>query len=342
MNIRYSNRSFLYAPYVVLLVLAIAAGLRWWSVSAAFEKRLDEANHGREIAPGVTLHFGAETISGFPFNIDAVLHDVTIKVGAPRGPFVWHSDHVALHALTYGRAHEIFEAAGRQSFSWTDTEGRTQHFDFIPGSLRASAIAVDSRLARFDLDIGAAGSPEFSAARVQLHVRQAPDRNALDVFISADEVHLSPALHCVLGTEVGRLTLKANFTHLPIFLPLLAGNEAWLSAAESWRRNGGVLVVDGFEVASDKLQLHAAGKLSLDSLRRIEGAMNLHVAGGEGIAVQNDVNNRFRSALFQLTKDASANDDKPVDLSLQFQGGDTRLRRSSGAPLSAGSVDPLY
>src|SRR5580658_878360 len=100
---RYSHRLFLYAPYLVLLVLVIAAGLRWWSVSNAFQKRLDEANRGREISPGVTLHFGSEEIGGFPCNIDAVLHNVTIKVGAPRGPLVWHTEHFAIHALTYGR-----------------------------------------------------------------------------------------------------------------------------------------------------------------------------------------------------------------------------------------------
>jgi hypothetical protein len=340
LRIRYSHRLFLYAPYLLLLVLAVAAGLRWWSVADALERRLNQANRGREIAPGVTLHFTSENIGGFPFNIDAIFENVTITVNGPRGPIVWHTEHFAMHALTYGREQEIFEAAGRQRLSWTDTEGSTRHFDFIPGSLRASAIAADGHLARFDLDIAAPGSQNFSAARAQLHVRAPSDRNVMDVYVSADVLRLSPALESVLGTDVQDFAVRGKFTQAAKFLPLLAANESWLPAVDSWRRSAGAFELEALEITSGRLQVHAVGKLTLDTSHRMQGSMNLNVA--DAIAAQNHVRNRFRATLAQLTKDVSSHPGAPLDFQVGIESGNVSLQKLRGTPQAAGSIDPLY
>src|SRR5215469_14760448 len=107
---RYSSRFFLYAPFVLLVALAAAAMVRWWFVAGVFENRLRQAN-GHEIVPGVTLRFASEQTSGFPFNLDTVMDRVAITVQSTRGPIIWRSEHFAIHALTYGRAQEIFEGA---------------------------------------------------------------------------------------------------------------------------------------------------------------------------------------------------------------------------------------
>ena len=117
---RYSNRLFLYAPFVVLLVLASAVMLRWREVAHEWETKLLAANGGREIAPGVTLHFASEEIEGFPFNLDAVLVHMVLAVQSTRGPLSLKSERFAIHALTYGQEQQIFEAAGTQTVSWTD------------------------------------------------------------------------------------------------------------------------------------------------------------------------------------------------------------------------------
>src|SRR5438477_11518857 len=165
----YSNRLFLYAPFVVLLVLAAAAMLRWRQVADQWETELPPANRGHEITPGVSLHFDSEAIGGFPFNLDVVLVHMVLAVQSTRGPISLESERFAIHALTYGRAQQIFEAAGTQTVSWTDAEGATHRFVFVPGSLRASAIERDGQLARFDLDLDEFGSRALAAARAQFH-----------------------------------------------------------------------------------------------------------------------------------------------------------------------------
>lgn len=342
MNIRYSHRLFLYAPYIVLLALAMAASLRWWVVSSDFQDWLSIANRGREIAPGVTLHYASEKLSGFPFNVDAVLQDVTVKVAAPRGPFLWRTEHFAIHKLTYGRVHEIFEAAGRQSLFWTDANGGSHRFDFVPGLLRASAISAGGRLARFDLDIGALGSPVFSAARLQLHVRQVPDRNEIGVFASADTLHLSPALQSVLGTDVGRLTLAGQFTQRAKLLSLLAGDEAWPTAAENWRQDAGMFAINALAITSGKLQARAVGTLALDPAHRMRGDLNLSVTDANTIAVQNHVRNRFTATLVRLTKDAPAHSDKRLEVNVAIDAGKVSVRPLRGTWQSAGLIDRVY
>ena len=118
-----------------------------------------------------------------------------LETANANGPLIWRSEHFAAHALTYGRAQTIFEAAGKQTLQWSDDEGRRHGLEFAVGALRASAIKDGATLTRFDLDLQDFGSAAFIAGRLQFHLRRDPSADALDVAIKADGVHLSKALH---------------------------------------------------------------------------------------------------------------------------------------------------
>ncbi len=137
---KYSSRFWLYAPLALFLALAAWAMSHWWVLAGALDNKL-KAMNGHQAIPGVTLSWASQTISGFPFRIDVVFSDLLVRAEGPRGPLVWHSDHFALHALTYGRAQDIFEAAGHQTLAWTDADGVRHQLNFLPASLRASSIA---------------------------------------------------------------------------------------------------------------------------------------------------------------------------------------------------------
>src|SRR6185312_2746184 len=107
----YSSRFWLYAPLALFLALALWAMGHWWSVAHALDRKLIAMN-GHQAIPGVTLSWKSHTISGFPFRMDVVFDDFKMRAEAPRGAIIWHSDHFASHALTYGRTQDIFEAAG--------------------------------------------------------------------------------------------------------------------------------------------------------------------------------------------------------------------------------------
>ena len=272
----YSSRFFLYAPFALLLLIAAVVGVRWWFVAGALEKRIDAMN-GHEAAPDVTVRFASRTIGGFPFRLDVEFKDLDIAVETGHGPAHWRAEHFALHALTYGRDEAIFEAAGRQSLDWTDTEGRAQSLPFEAGSLHASAIRHDGALTRFDLDLIGFGSPALTAGRVQFHVRKADDR--LDLFASGSDVHLSPRLRGAFGDEAKLVALQGSIAPAHAFDALRAGRGGWREAVEAWRKSFGTLRADPFEIDWGAPDMIGHGEVRLDGLRRPEGILDFKITG---------------------------------------------------------------
>lgn len=339
---RYSNRFFLYAPFVVLAGLAIVATLRWWSVADDLENRLGQANKGREIAPGVTLHFRAARIGGFPFNLDAVLDNLTVSIEATRGPFVWRAEHFALHALTYGPTQEIFEAAGMQKLSWTGAQGGARRFAFVPGSLRASAIAADGTLVRFDLDLNGIGASELWGKRLQLHLRRDSTRNAIQVLLSADELHLARPLQRGFGALIGHLLIAGRAVSEARLLPLLSGSADWRSAAEAWRLGGGSFVLDRFDLAAGIIGARGRGKLALDAHHRPEGTLELTVADPEALSPRDGTGAAFASALLRLSKGGAPR--VPLHVLARLGGGRANVSATTSPAFTcaAGSLEALY
>jgi hypothetical protein len=240
---KYSSRFWLYGPLVLFFALAAWAMGHWWIRASELDKTL-KAMNGHQAIPGVVVSWANHTISGFPFQLDVVFNDFLVRAEAPRGSVVWHSERFALHALTYGRTHDIFEAAGAQALAWTDADGIRHRLSFIPATLRASAIADTRGLSRFDLDMVDAGGKDsdgkpFTAARVQLHIRRDPKGDALDLALSAEQVKdaASP-----FGDHIQNLALYSRITQGSAFGRLLAGRSGWMDALMAWRHRKGAIV----------------------------------------------------------------------------------------------------
>lgn len=177
---KYSSRFFLYAPILLFLALAAFVMVHWWNVAGVFDKKL-AAMKGREVVPGVTLDWSKATISGFPFRLDATFDGLVVKGAGAHGPFAWNAEHFALHALTYGAEKDVFEAGGKQRLAWTDASAVAHTLDFIPGSLRASAVRDARGLVRFDVDIIELAGTPVSIGRAQFHMRRDPDGKSIDL-----------------------------------------------------------------------------------------------------------------------------------------------------------------
>jgi hypothetical protein len=337
---RYSNRLFLYAPLFVLLALAIIAALRWQAVAGGLETWLRQHN-GREIAPGVTLHFASESVSGFPFNVDAVLHDVTFEVKATRTSAAWHADAFAIHELTFGRAQLIYEAAGSQNISWNDAQGGAHHLSFVPGSLQASAILSRGRLVRFDLDLNGIGSREITGARLQLHFRKAPDRDAIDIVASADQIHLDPSVQAGFGANIRHAAIVGCFVPAKPFGALFDGQLPWDRAMDAWRRDGGAFQIANFDMNGDSVQLHASGKLGLEDDHRPRGMLAVDLNGSVAAPTAGTAGDRLARAIARLTKvtKGTAN-----SLSISIVSGDVNVRLTKAQQIAAdaGKVGPVY
>lgn len=323
----YSHRFFLYAPLGVLLLLGAWAGLRWWQVAGALEAQL-HAMQTHDAMPGVTVRYRTLEIGGFPFNVDAVLGDFRVAVATAQGPVIWQAEHVALHALTYGRDETIFEAAGRQSLSW----GKDRRLAFEAGSLHASAIRDIGGLTRFDLDLVAFGSARFTAARLQLHLRRAGD--AFDAAASGDDVRLRrPG---AFGDHLKTVMLQGSVSAPRAFDGLRAGRADWRAALEAWRKAQGVLRVEPLQVMSDTLDMMGHGAMRLDEAHRLAGLIDFKIAGLPDWLARN-YHGAFADALRSRAAAAGTNDAGKMGVVLGAQDGIAYL---GDTPL--GMVEPLY
>jgi hypothetical protein len=234
---RYSSRFFLYAPFLALLVLAALAGVHWWQVASALDARL-KAMKGHEAVPGVTLDWSAMTISGFPFRLDVTFDGLAVKGAGAHGPFAWTTEKFAVHALTYGAQKDVFEAAGTQHLAWSDAEGVAHTLDFLPGTLRASAIRDDRGLVRFDVDIVQLRAKQISLGRAQFHMRRDPDGKSIDLMAEGDAVKGFG----LLGSA-RLLRLYQSVSHAEIFAALLHGEKSAPESHALWLLAGGTAKV---------------------------------------------------------------------------------------------------
>ena len=223
----YSSRFWLYAPVCTFLALAAIAGVHWWIVADAFNKKL-AALKGHQAVPGVMLDWDTVSTGGFPFRLDADFTKFRITGAGAHGPFSWSTEEFALHALTYGRAKTVYEAAGQQQVSWTDDAGAVHEASFLPGALRASSVRDDRGLARADLEIIGLAGKDFAIGRFQLHMRRDPDGADLDLMLKAESA----------GTRK-LVQVYATLSHANTLTSLLQGEKSWPEADANWRAQGG-------------------------------------------------------------------------------------------------------
>jgi hypothetical protein len=199
--------------------------------AGAFQKKL-AALKGRPAIPGITLDWSTVQVSGFPFRVDADFTNFNVKGAGAHGPFSWTSERFALHALTYGRSQDVYEAAGRQRVNWTGADGGTRAASFLPASMHASSILDAQGLRRFDLDILDLGSQDFTIGRFQFHMRRNPDGSDLDLMLRADALRTR-------DMKPGTLQVYAVLSQARQLNPLLRGEISWPQATAIWQTEGG-------------------------------------------------------------------------------------------------------
>ncbi len=240
----YSSRFWLYAPITLFLAFAVAVGVYWHFAAQAFEKKL-AALKGHEVVPGITLDWTGVTVGGFPFRLDADFTGFSVKGAGARGPFLWTADRFAFHTLSYIRTKTVYEASGPQHLEWVAADG-AHVADFLPASLHAGSAVDGKGLARFDVEVVDAGSKNFTAAKLELHLRRAPG-NTVEVVLKGDRVAGTPQIQAyVTLTKAGEL------------MPLLAGIAPWPDAVRAWHGHGGeVQLTNGVEPGRAALALTA-------------------------------------------------------------------------------------
>jgi hypothetical protein len=257
-----------------ILMLGVVA---YWFVASHEVSRKLEALNGHEIAPGITMGFAHKTMAGFPFRVDGELDGFRVTIATSHGPAVWTAEKFAFHSLTYGRTQYVFEAAGKQTITWHKDSGALRTYQFLPGLLRGSMSAGKGELSRFDLEVIDVDSPDLSAAQVQLHLRKDPKIDGLDLYLSADGVHMGTALQPAFGPDLKLLRVDAMILPGSSFDAVLSGKGDWRAAAEGWRKRDGGVLVRSIAMNWGPLDITGKGALTVDEIHRPMGGLHFKI-----------------------------------------------------------------
>jgi hypothetical protein len=287
--ISYSHRIFIYGPVAALVLLVVGYSIYWQASAKALAAELDHAN-GKEVMPGITFAFAEKEIGGFPFRLDAVLSGVTFAHHSPDGETAWRSEKLALHMLSYGPNHFLFEATGLQTFDWPGASAKSNVYYVTPETARASAILRDGKLARFDLDLvdveaqdadpKAVSGRNLSAGRAQFHLR-ANDDNTIDVAVKIEDTHIGPGYQPVYGSDVALLMLIGSLSRSETLDRLRGGKDSFANAAENWRVADGTLTVTGLTAQWGDAEADGKATLGFDPDHRLSGTIESLISGGK-------------------------------------------------------------
>jgi hypothetical protein len=317
----------MYGPVAALALLVAGYSVYWQASAKALAAELDQAN-GKEVMPGITFAFAEKEVGGFPFRLDAVLDGVTFVHHGSDGETAWRTEKLALHMLSYGANHFLFEATGLQTFDWPGADGKPRVLYLTPGAARASAILRDGKLSRFDLDLmelqakdadpQAVPGRDFSADRAQFHLRSNAD-NTLDAAVRLEGGHIGPGYEPALGPDLPLFTFEGSLSHSETLDALRAGADSFANAAENWRAAKGALDIS--EITLDWGDLYADGKitLALDSDHRLAGSAEGFITDGKALVTAKAI-----SVLAGTSEDAQGRTPATVVL----QNGEMRLGKT--------------
>ncbi len=306
---RRRSRFWLYAPYVALLVLAVAWSVGWVLIRARAVSEID-GFLAREAAAGRTWDCPGRSVTGYPFRIEVrcealrlARSDLTLALGP-----------VVAVAQVYQPGHVIVEAKGplrlKEGGTTLDADWRGLEASVhaaLAGFQRLSLVVEGPKGTLEGVLLGKAapdapapeapppGSPPatpppgtspvpipFAAERFEAHARPTPGRfetdGAVDLSARLAKATL-PVLDPVLGgPEPADLALDATIDRARGFGPRPLPVEL-----ERWRAAGGGLDVTRLSLAKGPRRIQARGTLALDAAHRLSGEASLRAVGVEQI-----------------------------------------------------------
>ena len=270
---RRRSRLGLYAPFLVLLALALAWSVAWFVIRERTRTGLDDWISA-EAGAGRRWSCADRTIGGFPFRIEIGCSNFTLD-----RPDV----HVAVGRLLvvsqiYNPRHVIAEASGPLALTAGQTRAQGKW-----KLLQASVITADRGFDRISLvvdgpDVAVDGPPtgalDLASRRFEAHLRPDPARTDTFDFVAESNGAVIPGLDALVGgNEPADLRLSVAVTEardLPA-RPLL-------SELERWRLAGGRLELGSLSLARGSRRAEAKGTFGLDDLHRVQGQVDLSAA----------------------------------------------------------------
>lgn len=276
---RRRSRIGLYAPFLLLLLLATAWSLGWFFIREKTRSGLDTWIAG-EAAEGRRWSCADRTFGGYPFRIEIGCSDFTLDRPDVRVSL----GRLLVVSQIYSARHVIAEVAGplRVDAGLTRADGRWR-------LLQASVIVGDRGFDRISLvtegpEVSVAwagGDPlAFVSRRFEAHLRPEPtDATAYDLAVR-NEGAVIPGLDALVGgTEPADLVLSLDVTQAKD----LPARPLW-SEMERWRLAGGRVDLTSLSMVKGPRRAEVKGVLGLDDAHRPEGRVDIAAANLGGLA----------------------------------------------------------
>ncbi len=274
------SRFWLYTPFVLLLLVAIAWSVAWFVIRNRAAEALDswvaaEARNGRQWT------CQDRQIGGYPFRIEIICGSLGLKHGVVNASF--------------GRVESVAQVY-QPRLVITEIEGPLRLTDgavTVQGTwdlLQASVHVAPNGLQRLSL---AANAPRVtvtglapqdfttSGKHLELHVRPNPSRvqeKAYDAAASISEARIPVLDDLVGGAEPSNLDTDLTVTQAQGFQ-----GRPIVEELERWRKAGGKLDILRLSAAKGGRRMEAKGELRVDELHRPAGELNIAAAGLDGL-----------------------------------------------------------
>lgn len=287
-SVRRQGRFWLYAPFVLLALLAAGWSGIWGFARSKVDQELD-AGIAREARAGRNWTCRDRSVGGYPFRIEVRCASLALtssrwgdEVKVDAGPAVavaqvWTPGHIILQMT--GPMLASLPQGRKAALDWKD----------LGASLHLSGLAFE----RFSLvmgepmltvtEPGQEAAETWRAAAAEAHLRPNPQRfsseGTVDLAVNAKGGVL-PALEALLGNgQLADLDLQASLSRAPSFRRGFNPD-----ALEAWRTAGGGLEVTKLALTKGPTRLEAAGLVGLDETHRPAGRVSVAVAGVDRIA----------------------------------------------------------
>ena len=272
---RKPRRRGLLAPFVVLLIVALAWSIGWLWLRGQAEQRMDATALSMK-ARGYDLSWKTRTFSGYPFRMDVTLTDA--RIAEPSG-WALRAPQLKGEANAYAIGHWVVVApAGvvmtRPINGDVTITGQALRASFAGFKIYPPRISVEGANLIFTPAPGAAPFPLLSTAGLVLHILPGPnDQGAILFKADGAKAQFTGLLGRIAQDRTAALMWDIRLSKVSA----LRGTS-WADAVRDWSQAGGALSVQQGKVTAGEALLDAkSGALTVGDNGRLQGALDVTV-----------------------------------------------------------------
>lgn len=274
---RRPSRLRLYAPFLLLALLAAAWSVGWFVMRGRVVAGLDEWV-AAEAAAGRQWSCPDRTVGGYPFRVELACSGVSLR----RPEVVAELGRLLVVAQIYNPSHLIAEVAGPLKIATASGDDIAAEWELLQASVVTTGsrrAAIVARAPRIRIVSPQAGRIDLAAAQLETHLRPDPSDPATADFALTASAATVPGLDQMIGgsepTDIDLVATASQAYDLP-------ARPLW-SELERWRVAGGQVTIQRLSLTKGGRRVAGKGTLAVDEQHRPRAQLDLAALGLDGV-----------------------------------------------------------